>query len=291
MRKAAKGILIAIAIGASLFFGYQFYDRQFKLGNITTDWPAKNNPELSHDLKTQLEQIFNQPFAYLDRGKQSYVFVSRDNDYVVKFFDTRCLRSGAFPLLASLDEEKCKKKLRRLVKGFKTALTYDKGHNGIVYAQLAPDPAFDLKASIIDRFGISHEIDLSKVPFVLQRKAVPLREVITGLLSRGNVKEAERRYRQVIDMYVDGYRRGIFDRDHNFMYNTGFLGDEPIRIDVGRLYHSEAVMETGVFMKDLEKVAIKRLGEWLHRHFPQYRDEIVKDATEKLQEVSRSSPD
>jgi hypothetical protein len=289
MYKAVKVVFFSVLIGICLLVAYQSYDRQFKLGNITVDWPAKSDPDLTDERSLLLAKIFNQPFLYLDRGKQSFVFVSSDNNYVVKFFDTRCLQSGSYPWLFSLDEEHCRKKLTRLVKGYKTAVKYDSGHNGIVYMQLAPNPAFQQKVTLHDRFGVRHEIDLSKVPFILQQKAIPLREMITGLLRKGDVGQAKRRYRQVIDMYVDGYRRGVFDRDHNFMYNVGFVGEEPIRIDVGRLQHNEAIMQAEAYMKDLRKVAVERLGDWLYRHFPEYRDEIVRDAEDKLNEVSQSS--
>lgn len=289
MHNAFKWGLGAALTGIALYCAYQLYDRQFRLENIEVDWPAKDVPLQNGAEVQQLKQIFSQPFNYLDRGKQSYVFISKDGKHVIKFFDTRCLISGSFPLLFPIDEEQCKKKLKRMLKGYNVAEQYDKGHNGIVHMQLAPNPAFNQQITLYDRFGISHTIDLAKVPFVLQSTAIPLRERITALLSRGDVESAKKSLRMIIDMYVDGYRRGIYDRDHNFMYNTGFIAEEPIRIDVGRLQYSEAIMDEKVYMKDLEKIAIGRLGDWLHRHYPQYREELLDDSKMKLKEVSSSN--
>lgn len=284
-----KKVGYVVLAGIALFFAYQFYDRQFKLGNIGANWTPVETPVVSDREQSELQGIFGQPFAYLDRGKQSYVFVSRDGKYVIKFFDTRCLRSGGFPLLFPIDEEHCRKKLRKMVKGFQTAAAYDRGHNGIVYMQLAPNPAFHQKVDLTDRFGIAHTIDLASVPFVLQHKAIPLRELISTLLDKGEVGEANKRIGQIIEMYVDGYRRGVYDRDHNFMYNTGFIGEDPIRIDVGRLQYSEEIKEANVYMNDLRKLAVGRLGEWLQRHYPQYRDQMLDASNKKLEEVSKSN--
>lgn len=270
---------------AITYIGFSFYDRQFKLANIQGTWPIAESSSIANEKQLLLQKVFSQPFQYLDRGKQSYVFISQDQRYVLKFFDNRCLRSGMLPFFFSIKEKQCAKKLSRLFRGYQTAITMDMNQTGLLFVQLVPDKSYKLDVNVTDRFNIHHEINLAEVPFVLQEKAVQLRELITSLLNEGNVTEAESRLHQIIDMYVDGYKKGILDLDHNFMYNTGFVDDRPIRIDLGRLKISEKIKDPNVYQQDLNKVFIKRLDQWLKRHFPNYRQEILENIQKKLEKV------
>jgi hypothetical protein len=276
MSKSLKLLCIIAGTFIVVLVLYSFYDRQFKLSNIQGDWPRAENPKTSEKELLVLREAVSQPYHYLDRGKQAYVFVSQDQRYVLKFFDNRCLRSGTLPFFFSISEKRCQKKLSRLFRGYQTA-RFDPEHSGLLFLQLAPDPLNQLHVSVTGRFGIKHEINLAEVPFALQEKAVPLRELINALLREGKVKEAKSRLHQIMDMYLEGYQKGIVDMDHNFMYNTGFVGEHPIRIDLGRLKQNDSIKDPTVYTQDLEKVFHKRLGEWLDRHFPKYRDEILQD--------------
>jgi hypothetical protein len=235
MARICKLLLIASAILLVSLTGYLFYDRQFKLSNVKGDWPSVEYKVTTEAQKAYLQEVFLQPFRYLDRGKQSYVFVSQDGRTVLKLFDNRCLRSGSFPFFFSIKKKRCEKKLKQLFKGYQIAAADDVDHSGVLYLQLASDHSYSLFVTLKDRFGITHHLDVAEVPFALQETAISLRHVMTTLLNEGKVEEAKQLLHQIIDMYVEEYRRGILDSDHNFMYNTGFVNGRPIRIDVGRL--------------------------------------------------------
>lgn len=291
MIKFIKPFIIVLISFLSIWVIYSFVHRQFKPSQIKGNWPLVVSAEINEGKLALLKKIFSQSFQYLDRGKQSFVFLSEDQHYVLKFFDIHCLRSGNFPFLFPVEEDYCFKKLKQLFQGYEMGQLDDLKNTGLIFVQLAPDSSYHLHVTVIDRFHIAHDIDLSEVPFVLQQKAIPLRNLITLLLSQGNVEKAKQYFREVVDMYVDGYKRGIVDLDHNFMYNTGFVANQPIRIDLGRLQLDESVKNPKIFCKDLEKVVIRRLGEWLNRHFPFYREEILKDLQIKLGEVCAASAD
>lgn len=276
IRYAKLGAYSLLTVVA-LLFAYRLYDRQFKQSNVTLEWLPAAAQNLNAQQTEQLHTIFSQPFDYLDRGKQTYVFASRDGQYVVKFFDAGCRRSGAFPLLISPSKKRCLKKLKRLIDGYQVAVEHDTGHHGIVYMQLAPNPSLNQMAVLYDRFGIKHEIDLAAVPFVIQQKAIPLRQVISEWLDAGNVEEAKKRFREVVRMYVESYEAGVYDRDHNVMYNVGFVEGKPIRIDAGRLQYDPDYMDKALYSNDLRKIIDERFGGWLSRHYPQYLPEIIED--------------
>ena len=282
MSKINKSLLI-ICVSVSAIFAYSFCDRQFKKSNIQEEWPLVEMASLTKDDQILLEKIVSQPFHYLDRGKQSFVFESQDKKVVLKFFDKRCLNSGKFPFIFNIKKKRCAKKIEQLFEGYRVAQEYDAGNTGLLYLQLVPDSSYSVKVDLIDRFGIKHVIDLSEVPFVVQEKATPLRNLISKQLNKGNVEEAKKKLFRMVSLYIDEYRRGIMDLDHNFMYNTGFVGENPIRIDLGRLKLNEEIKNPQCYRQDLNKVFIQRLGKWLESHYPKYKDEILNDMQSYLQ--------
>lgn len=269
-----KSILAAAAMAFGLFIAYRFSQQQFHLDNIQATWPAENIHPISIEDKQRLDLIFKQPFRYIDRGKQSYVFVSQDGQTILKFFDTRCTQSGSYPLINPLSLKKCTKKMQQLLNGYTVAENFDRENTGLIFVQLSPNPSYTMSISVTDRFGFKHNVEMSKVPFALQKRAIPTREAITGLLSKGDVEGAVKLLQKIIDMYIQEYQHGVIDGDHNLMYNTGIADGKPMRIDVGRLRYDEKVKDPAVYANDLHKVAVERVGEWLQRHFPQYRQAI-----------------
>lgn len=284
LRKIFIGLgLCFLCVGG--FWVYDLLERQFRLSNIRweelIDLPSSNADQL-----VLLESIFEKPFTYLDRGKQSFVFISYDKKYVLKFFDARAVQSPNYFFFSKENDDSLERKKERLFDGYRLAYDQDRENTGLLFVQLGASIKHKLQATVYDRFGFKHVIDLSEVPFVIQKKATPTRKLITSLLQKGNVASAKSYFRKIIDMYVEEYKRGICDLDHNFMYNTGFVDGKPIRIDVGRLCYDEKVKNDEVFSKDLEKIAIQRIGEWTKRHFPQYRQDILDDMRTKLNEIS-----
>ncbi len=277
-------LLLCVLIGTSMA-ALGFFEAQFRLANIQVSGLAESEQALDQHQQQVLEGIIDQPFAYLDRGKQSFVFISQDRRYVLKFFDVHCLKGGLSSVFSPPVVKYCERRLDSLRNGYRLAFERDRAHTGLIFVQLLPNPKLSLKVDLIDRFGWRHTIDLGSVPFVIQQKAIPTRVMLTALLDKGEVAEAKRRLRQIIDLYIEEYHIGIYDRDHNFMYNTGFIDESPIRIDVGRLRADARIHEPTVFLQDLRKIALHRTGEWMQRHFPAYRDEILADMEAKLREV------
>lgn len=277
--------IIGILAALFLFFAYDFADRQFRLGNVRVDGNETHEFFLNTDEELLLNSVLDQPYYYLDRGRQSFVFVSADGKYVLKFFDIRRYRPGWPTLFSSSSPARMQRKLKRLFQGYRLAYERDRDHAAIIFQQLVPNPALKKETVLFDRFGFKHVIVLGQVPFIIQRKGVPTREELSDLLRKGDVGNAQRRLRQILDMYADEYKRGLFDRDHNFMYNTGFVEDKPIRLDVGRLRADESYKEADIARSDLEKIAFERTEGWLMRHFPQYRDTIIQDMHEKVEEI------
>jgi hypothetical protein len=177
------------------------------------------------------------------------------------------------------------RKLDRIFFGYQLAYERDRENNALIFAHLRLTNHLKQAVDVLDRYGFKHEIQLDNVVFVLQERGEATREVISKLLDGGDVEKAKERFRQILDLYVLEYEKGIWDRDHNVMHNTGFVGEKPIRLDVGRLREDERFKNSDHFKKDLEKVSLSRIDRWLNAYYPSYRESIMNDIKVKLQEI------
>lgn len=268
-RRWAFFCLLLILLVAGIFQWRQ----EFRFGNIhfnqgDAEFQVPEQQIALQNLKS-FNAIIKQPFTYLDRGRQSFVFESTDGRYVLKFFDAQCLRRDFLSRFWWMSQKKCRDRVQKLLEGYLVGYEVDLQYSGLLFLQVAPHPELLGKVvSVKDRFGITHDIDLGKVPFAIQYKAVPTRVKLTELLQKRDMIGVERLFKQLHAMYMDEYAKGIYDGDHNFMYNTGFADGNAMRMDLGRLRRDESMKDPAIYQKDLQ-ILNKRTQGWMGRHFPE----------------------
>jgi hypothetical protein len=140
---------LAVVIIFFLARGYFRLTDGFRVSNMTYDMPHNPDwevPPLSDQEKKEVDSILNQPFNYVGKGAQSYVFASKDGKYVIKFFKFRHLRPSwiidALPEWDFLKDyrEKNRERKNRLImvvfSGYKLAYDELRNQSGIVYLHL-----------------------------------------------------------------------------------------------------------------------------------------------------------
>lgn len=290
-----------IAITAGLFFVlaricYALTD-DFRLANIACPIPYEKSwkiAALSPKDERLLEQILNQPFTYLGKGAQAYVFASQDNQYVLKFFKFKHLHPSFFikalPAVGSFKTYKEKqiarkeRKLMGVFKSYKLAYDANRSESGLVFIQLNTEDSPQRLVTITDKLGIKRTIDLQNYPFIVQHKGKMLRVVVDELLKKQDVKMAKKRFGQILDLYAREYRKGIFDHDHGVMRNTGFIGDDPIHLDVGKLVIEEEMRDKKNARKDAELV-VNKINFWMKKHYPQYSEEMASYLSQEMEQL------
>lgn len=293
-------VIAALLVFASARIYYALTD-DFRLSNITYPVPYEKNWEIagsSPEEKKHLKQILDQPFYYLGKGAQSYAFVSKDDKYVLKFFKFKHLRPSLFVdalpsvgLLKRYKEKQIARKERKLFgvfRSYKLAYDVEKNESGLIFIQLNSEDNPKRYATIIDKIGFKRVIDLHNYPFILQIKGETLRVVVNDLLKKGNIAEVEKRLGQMLELYAGEYRRGIYDHDHGVMQNTGFIGDRPFHLDVGKLMREEKMRDQIYAKQDAEVVAGK-INEWVKKNYPQYSLQIAGYLNEKIRQLYTGS--
>ncbi len=279
-------IFIYILSIVSIFFGLArlYYDLtdDFRLSNITHDMINEvvwHTPYLSDEQQAQVAKALQQKFYYIGKGAQCYAFASEDNQYVLKFFKFKHLRPNWFirllpsisPFKAYKDAVNIKKKhkLQGLFEGYELAYREDREDSGLLYLHLVPTSDLKHKISIIDKIGWKWQINLDDVVFLIQRKGETFRTRMHNQLKENQIEKAKESINRILTMYIREYQKGLYDRDHGVMHNTGFVEDHPFHLDVGKLTKNEQMRQIDFYKKDFEHVVWK-IDTWIKSNYPQH---------------------
>ncbi len=300
MQKKLRLFSILLITGIAAFGLVRLYFRMtddFRLGNITHPMPffaAWDIPTPSSAEMQKINGILAQHFTYIGKGAQSYAFQSEDQRYVLKFFKFKHLTPHwfveifpPFPPFSTYREKQAvrkEKKLNGVFEGYRLAYGVHKEASGLIYIQLNPVIAEPRLVTILDKAGFKRSIDLTKVPFILQEKAITTRTLVQDALEKGNLPLVKQRLRQIFDLYATEYQKGIYDKDHGVMHNTGFVDDRPIHLDVGKLMRNDKLSDAAVWEKDMEHIAWK-FDDWIRDNYPKVYPELSTDIESKLTEL------
>lgn len=154
------------------------------------------------------------------QGGQSFVFISEDGSHVLKFFKDQ---PRPWIPLAGYNAQK-NKKLHRTLTGY--SLIYERCPELSGITCLHTQSSAPIPATLIDRLGIAHTIDLSSYLFALQEKAEELRPTAELFTEAKNL----------IQTLSNSHLK---DHDPRLHLNLGRLNGKLIVIDPGKIGHSE----------------------------------------------------
>jgi hypothetical protein len=285
LKRWVYGLVIAFLLFGLTRLYYHLTD-DFRLSNITYQLPFEapwQVPILTDEEYEQLARILNQKFSYLGKGAQCYAFVSEDQQYVLKFFKFKHLKPNLIvDLLPSVApfksfKQNCiehkRRKLIGVFNGYDLAYRENRQDSELLYLHLHATNNLNLQATIVDKMGFERRINLDSVVFLVQRKGETLRNRLNRLLKQERLQEAEQAISSVLVMYMSEYKKGIFDRDHGVLHNTGFIGNQPFHLDVGKLNKDERIRQLDVYKKDLEHV-VWRMDVWVKATYPHYYPQL-----------------
>jgi hypothetical protein len=284
MRTRLFKILLCIGflVGMERFCHHQ--TAGFTLSRIHSDLPFQAEPEM-----VDIAPILDQPFFYLDKGAQCYVFLSEDQKHVLKFFRFHRLDPPwwlpHFKLPGFLEIKRqailsaCQDRLSRHLNSYKLAFERLKQESGLVYIHLNKTDSLRKQLTIVDKIGIRHSLDLDSMGFILQKKAelvYPTFEKWIAKNERGLAREA---IDQILALLINRSKMGIYDKDSNLATNFGFVEGRAVQIDVGRFCLKE---------KMTDRTALTRITapfkQWLEERDPS----LVLYLQEQLEEHAQN---
>ncbi len=223
-----------------------------------TSWPATPPPE-------GLFSIFKDPFVYLGRGVQSYVFAS--GDYVIKFI--RHDRWRCYPW--THDVERKKNRMAKDFTSYKIAYDELQDETGIAYLHLNRTDFLKQKITIVDRLGICHLLDLDQMQFIVQKRAKLLFSALEELIEQNKIDEARAALSSLVHLLHKRIEIGIYDKDPDLNTNFGFVYLQAMQIDVGRFRKPPARFDKREVVRITDN-----LHQWLMVKSPELDDYLRK---------------
>lgn len=291
MQKFARTLINLMLIAMLLYAGGRLYFNLtggFSTDNITgmPDIGAFSVQSTAEAEQRQVAEILSQPFYYLGKGCQSYVFESKDHHYVIKFLKLQRFRPhwtldlvSFIPQIEKQREEKTLEKTEKLLdllNSWKIAYENIPEETGVIYMHLPDQRLTSQKLKIIDKAGITREVDSRDVAFLLQRKAEMLCPFIKRKMKEGNALAAKKALTSLVTRLVDEYHRGYGDNDHALMQNTGVFDGSPVHIDVGQLTREERFKDPLVYREELFSKTYK-FRIWLAKHYPDLERHLYQE--------------
>ncbi len=220
----------------------------FRLAKLQFDFPAESRWDLPLD--PSVLAVLSQPFNYLGKGTQSYVFESKDGKYVVK--------------MLRFDRKRGEKKVLLLFEAFRMAYEHLREETGLLYVHLNPSSKTLPLLHVKDPMGRSLKIDLDSIRFAVQKKGVAFEKALLG--ARNDPPSMEKMLSQFLHLLEERSAKGIWNKDPSLARNFGFLGTRAIEIDFGsyRLGEREE-SEVIRYSKKMRRWLLKRAPEWVSR--------------------------
>lgn len=246
------------------------------------EWEPRNTKDQSPDLL----KILDQPFYYLAKGAQSYVFASADGETVIKFFriyhmsPPLWMKALTFPqVLQPFKVRKIIAKQNELDKDFqsyKIAFEEMKEETGLLYLHLNKTSHLNKSLRIYDKIGIAYDLDMDKIEFLVQKKAKLVFPAIDALVKTEGIEAAKEAIASLVKLLLTRCEKGIFDKDPDLNTNFGFLGRLPIQIDIGRFCHQAEHKTAAAHREEILRIT-DNFRQWLDCHHPVLAESLLSE--------------
>ncbi len=229
---------------------------------------------IGQDRTAPIALYLQQPFDFIGEGAQVVAFGSQDGSTVLKLFKAE--HKKHFKLTRFIHEMHNRKeqRIRSLAKWqekfrlscyrYQMAFDHLREETGLIalHFQSTSQP---LLAHLSNQAGDRFELDLSDYPFVLQKRAVLLPAYLENLIQQNRIQEAKEAVMRLKALFVSRTRKGFSDPRQTLSINYGFVGDQPLQIDAGKIESSPAFKHFPE--KEIERIHA-HVDSWLLRHFP-----------------------
>ena len=222
----------------------------FSLQKVVSQTPFNPKKEASQTLSldelSSIRQILNQPYHFLKRGLQCYVFVSEDDQYVLKFFRWGQIEA---PLWSQYLPSSWVKKLQGRKEAqknhdfmsYKIASEELQEETGTLFLHLEKTSFLKVPLCLFDPLKIHHHLESDQIEFILQKKTdlfLPYFEK-----NKQNKQELHSFFSHFANLLKNRIQKQISDSDISLEYNMGVLDGKPVLFDIGNLTKKNSTLQ------------------------------------------------
>lgn len=267
--------LIALAIGAARFCHHQ--TRGFRLSKIAESTTPRPKEALEENCPAPIASLLDQQFHYFARGKQSFVFLSEDGEYVLKIFNNTYQRKikamhllSFLPWIGQWAKEKelyFQSKLHRTFQSYQIAMSQMQEKSGLCYTHLFPSHSLPKKLTLVDPLHITHTVDPNTLGFLIQKRVQLAYPCLKSWIDAGKWEEAQAALHSLMELFFWKFRNGIADNDPLIRTNYGFTGTTACQIDVGPLSQDDSLKKIAHQKTEITRI-VASLKKWLNENGP-----------------------
>lgn len=250
-------------------------------------------PALSHEEELRVKQILRQPYRYLGRGAQAYVFASGDGQTVIKFFRHHRMRTLLCHAGCILPEkwrnrlqETIDKRRNKMIKDFHSyKLAYEslKEETGLLYIHLNKSSDLHIELPLYDKIGVLHHLDLDQMEFVVQKRAELIYPSLEKWIQDNQIDQGKKSLTELVQLLKRRCVKGFFDKDPDLSTNFGFIQGHPIQIDIGRFKEDALRCDPNVYADEIVRIT-DQLSQWLAKRSPELSQHLQSEV-EALRDI------
>jgi hypothetical protein len=250
----------------------QYLSGGFRIDKIKVDLGEAKESYAKTEI---IKNILNQTFTYLDKGSQTYVFLSEDKKYVIKFIRYSRYRipfwMNHIPYNTTYRTSRMLHKNKRYkdsIFSYQLADKYLRKETLIVYSHLNKTKNLNQKLTLKDKLGRGFIIDLDNFGFIIQKKVTPLIDYLLEQKKENKLNVSRKIVRSFLQMINDCYDKGIEIKDYNCIKNAGFFEGKVINLDLGSFYKKDGLDQVAIFEKELYHFT-QHFRKWAVKKFPE----------------------
>ena len=233
----------------------------FHQSKIARDLPNAQESFASDEVLT----IISQPFRYLDKGRQCFVFASEDGRYVLKLFNQSYFQMPWYSFLCFAKELQKRSKRRTFFES-SYEIAFKEFGEEIVHLHMGPShhlPTKQMQGPAHDSFVIN----LNEVPFILQRRGQPFYAGLEWVYQKEGMQGLYREIDAFISQIAKRISKHIADADVDVEHNWGYVDGKIFHLDPGRLYR-DASLALPMRQNEEGHIATSRFAKWLkEKHY------------------------
>lgn len=282
MQKLYKYLLLFSVPLVTLWIAAFIYDRVtdgFNVRRITSSFSSHffcQPLPLAEKDKEGIRAALDQPFSYIGKGCQFYVFESLDRKYVLKFFKQKHLRPHLWlqvlpaPMILKKKIESRSRRIESLFNSCNIAYEQLREESGLLFTHLDHSPLLEKNVTLIDKLGMPHPIFLDDFEYLLQKKGISVEEVFSKI----DEKQAAVKIEAIVDLIIARIKKGVGDRDKAVAQNLAFTSDEkPLFIDVGQFFKEEKIRSEDEIRSEIVD-RLRNFRVWVTRNHPSLSDYV-----------------
>ncbi len=268
--------LLSFFLGIDRFVHHE--STHFTLRKINTSQKYSQEweiPKLSAEEQSELDRILSQKFTYFSKGSQSYVFISEDKKFILKFLKQEKFRVKSWlaylPLSFNPYYQNYLFKTKMCKATFascKTAFQELKNESGLIYVHLNKSRDLNKKITIFDKNGEQHAVDLDKTCFYVQKHAQLIYSRISELMHNHDQEGAKRIISSVFSLIDFLGKKGVFDNDPILRKNFGLIDDVAVQIDIGELRIDPQRQKTLAYKREVGSIT-NSFKIWIEKNYPE----------------------